>query len=85
MIRPTAETWVASVNTIPAPPTAFAPRCCTCQSSPSPSSALYWHMGATTMRLRAVTERKVAGWKSCGVLMAGKAGMRGLRLSRHGG
>ncbi len=60
-MRPTAETCVASVNTMPAPPMARAPRCCKCQSSPSPSVALYWHIGDTTMRLRAVTERKVIG------------------------
>jgi hypothetical protein len=29
--------------------------------------ALYWHIGETTMRLRAVTERKPIGWKSKGV------------------
>ena len=64
VIRATADTWVASVNTMPAPPAACAPRCCTCQSSPSPSVALYWHIGETVMRLRAVTERKVTGSNS---------------------
>src|ERR1700688_1254136 len=67
VMRPIAETWVASAITMPAPPAAFAPRFWTCQSSPSPSMALYWHIGDTTMRLRAVTERKVIGWNSSGV------------------
>ena len=44
-----------------------------CQSSPRPPVALYWHIGETTMRLRAVTERKLIGWNSrgvCGMRMA---------------
>ncbi len=60
-MRPMEETWVASVITMPAPPAALAPRFWICQSSPSPSVALYWHIGETTIRLRAVTERKVIG------------------------
>src|SRR5580704_8691927 len=64
-----AETWVASAITMPAPPAAFAPRFWMCQSSPRPSVALYWHIGETTMRLRAVTERNVMGWNSNGVGM----------------
>ena len=69
VIRPIAETCVASVNTIPAPPAARAPRCWICQSPPNPSVALYWHMGATVTRLRAVTERNVMGWNRGGVAM----------------
>src|SRR5580692_618294 len=68
-MRPIAETWVASVNTNPAPPAALEPSVWTCQSSPRPSLALYWHIGETTMRLRAVTDRKLIGWKSSGVDM----------------
>src|SRR5580698_4941711 len=64
-----AETWVASAITMPAPPAAFAPRFWMCQSSPRPSVALYWHIGETTMRLWAVTERNVIGWNSSGVGM----------------
>src|SRR5882724_6244458 len=42
-----------------------------CQSSPSPSVALYWHIGETTMRFRAVTERNVIGWNNSGVGILG--------------
>src|SRR5215472_9415772 len=49
---------------------ARAPRCWMCQSSPSPSVALYWHIGATAMRFRAVTERKLIGSNSFGVVIA---------------
>src|SRR5215213_842650 len=68
-MRPMPETCVASVMTMPAPPAARAPRCWTCQSFPRPSLALYWHIQATTMRLRAVTERKLIGRNSKGVDM----------------
>src|SRR5215469_15826050 len=80
-MRPIAETCVASVNTMPAPPMARAPRCCTCQSSPRPSVALYWHIGATTMRLRAVTERKVIGWNRSGVGM--RRSIASVDVGRH--
>jgi len=36
-----------------------------CQSLASPSSAEYWHMGDTTVRLRSVRPRNVKGEKSC--------------------
>ncbi len=36
VIRPSADTCVASVNTIPGPPIALAPRFWMCQSSPDP-------------------------------------------------
>jgi hypothetical protein len=64
---PDGGNWVASVKTIPVPPAARAPRCWTYQSLPRPSLALYRHIGETTMRLRAVAERKLIGWKSSGV------------------
>ncbi len=35
----------------PAPEFDSIPRCIMCQSDAEPSSAEYWHMGETTMRL----------------------------------
>src|SRR5580704_3713493 len=37
------------------------PRCVMCQSLPAPSSALYWHIGATTMRLASVRSASFMG------------------------
>src|SRR6516162_10246117 len=50
-MRPRRSTWVASMTSMPAPELASMPRWVMCQSLPTPSSALYWHIGATTMRL----------------------------------
>jgi hypothetical protein len=58
VMRPRGSICVASVNTMPAPPTAREPRWTRCQSSGTPSVALYWHMGENMMRLRAVTPRR---------------------------
>jgi hypothetical protein len=63
-IRPRGSTAVASNTTSPAPPTARLPRWTRCQSFARPSSAEYWHMGETAMRLRRVTSRSVSGSKS---------------------
>src|SRR5712692_9296543 len=56
-MRPARSTAVASIITSPAPDTASEPRCCMCQSVALPSSALYWHIGDTTMRLASVRSR----------------------------
>src|SRR5450432_3339843 len=61
VIRPFAETAVASAMTSPAPPTAREPRCTRCQSVATPSLDEYWHMGETPMRLRNVTDLMVSG------------------------
>ena len=66
MIRLGADTCVASSITMPGPPIAFAPMFWTCQSVPSPSSAEYWHIGATTIRFGIVTPRRVNGVNSFG-------------------
>src|SRR6185436_19504957 len=50
-MRPGRSTWVASIMRRPAPEFASMPRCETCQSLATPSSALYWHIGEMTMRL----------------------------------
>src|ERR1700704_4986908 len=46
-----ASTAVASRITRPAPDIANEPRCIQCQGCATPSSAAYWHIGETTMRL----------------------------------
>ncbi len=60
-MRPRASTWVASMMTSPAPETANLPRCIRCQSVALPSTALYWHIGDTTMRFCNVRPRNVIG------------------------
>ncbi len=67
LMRPLASTPVASTNTRAAPPMAKRPRCTRCQSLATPSMALYWHMGETTMRFLSVRPRTANGVKSSGV------------------
>jgi len=50
-MRPMRSTAVASITTRPAREMASCIRCCRCQSVALPSSAEYWHIGATAMRL----------------------------------
>ena len=50
VMRPTASTAVASMISSPAPDKARWPRWTRCQSVAAPSTALYWHIGAMTMR-----------------------------------
>src|SRR5712671_5387325 len=59
VMRPRFSTAVASTKTMPAPPCANLPRCTRCQSPTWPSSAEYWHIGETTMRLRASISRSL--------------------------
>src|ERR1700690_2141370 len=54
--------------TRPAPETQNCPRCIKCQSVALPSSALYWHIGETTMRIWTVRPRRAKGWKSALVM-----------------
>src|SRR6202040_3974442 len=61
---PERSTWVDSTTSKPAPEFASIPRCVMCQSLALPSSALYWHIGETTMRLASVRLRNVTGEKS---------------------
>src|SRR5436305_5790912 len=65
-IRPPRVTAVASTTIRAAPPTARLPRWTRCQSLHMPSSALYWHMGDMTIRLRKVTPRRVSGVRRAG-------------------
>ena len=49
-MRPRRSTSVISTVTMPAPDIASIIQCCRCQSVAEPSSAEYWHIGATAMR-----------------------------------
>src|SRR5437667_8490695 len=62
-MRPRASTAVASIITRAAPDSAREPRCCKCHSVALPLIALYWHIGATTMRLAKVSWRNRIGVK----------------------
>ena len=50
----------------PAPELASMPRWLMCQSLAQPSSALYWHIGATTMRLASSRPASLIGRKQTG-------------------
>jgi hypothetical protein len=47
---------------------ASIPRCVMCQSFATPSSALYWHIGETTMRLARLRSASRNGEKSALVM-----------------
>jgi len=55
LMRPTAETAVASMVNMPAPLFSNWDQWARCQSVAWPLSAEYWHMGATTIRLGKVS------------------------------
>src|SRR3569833_880644 len=57
-MRASGTTPVASRITRPKPPRAKRPRCTKCQSLAKPCWAEYWHIGATTARLRNVSSRR---------------------------
>src|SRR5882757_5992107 len=63
-MRPCRSTSVISATTRPAPELASMPRWVRCQSVATPSLALYWHMGDTTMRLASVRSASRIGEKS---------------------
>src|ERR1700681_2341364 len=60
-MRPSRSTCVASRTSKPAPELASMPRCVMCQSLPTPSLALYWHIGETTMRFGTVRPASFIG------------------------
>ena len=76
MIRPIADTAVASIVNNPAPDCSSWPQCTVCQSVAQPSTAEYWHIGETTMRLARVRLRSLKGVKRVAD-MATKVGKRG--------
>jgi hypothetical protein len=61
VIRPSGVTAVISTITIPAPDKDSEPKCCRCQSFAEPSTALYWHIGDTVMRLGRIRPPMVIG------------------------
>ena len=61
VMRPIASTWVASMQNIAAPDSASVLICVKCQSLASPSTAEYWHIGATMMRLGSFRPRSSIG------------------------
>src|SRR5258706_9098542 len=70
-MRPSRSTAVASTTSKPAPELASEPRCIMCQAVAEPSSAEYWHMGETMMRLARSSFRRLADENSVLVLMMG--------------
>ena len=65
-IRPSRLTSVISVITSPAPPIARLPRWTRCQSLGRPSSARYWHIEETTIRLGSTRSRSLYAVNSGG-------------------
>src|SRR5580698_1247198 len=70
VMRPSGDTAVASTINNPAPPRARPARCTRCQSLIRPSSAEYWHIGGTAMRLRSDTSLSLNGSKSADIWKA---------------
>src|SRR5258708_15955281 len=68
VMRPMRSTPVASTTTSDAPEFASMPRCVVCHGVGTPSSALYWHIGATTMRLARSRPASLIGEKSALVM-----------------
>src|SRR4029077_943129 len=60
-MRPRRSTGVASTTTSAAPELASMPRWPRCQSLAEPSSALYWHIGDTTMRFSSSRSASLIG------------------------
>ena len=62
-MRPGSSTAADSVMSNPAPDVANLPRCIKCQSLAQPSTALYWSIGPTTIRLSNVNPCRAIGEK----------------------
>ncbi len=83
-MRPIASTWVASMQNIAAPDSASVLMCVKCQSLAAPSSAEYWHIGATMMRLGSARPRSLIGENRALMGMSGLGGRNlCLYLARH--
>src|SRR6185503_13478244 len=76
VIRPRRSTPVASTTTSAAPEFASMPRCVMCHGLGTPSSAEYWHIGATTTRLASSRPLILYGEKSALVILV-RLGWRG--------
>src|SRR3984885_15516537 len=70
VIRPWRSTWVASNTRSEAPEFASMPKWVMCQSSATPSLALYWHIGETAMRLASSRSASFIGENSALVMIA---------------
>src|SRR2546423_14363471 len=89
-MRPCRSTSVISATTRPAPELASMPRWVRCQSEATPSLALYWHMGDTTMRLASARSASLIGeksalmfvWRLLGDLFGDDVGVRWARDHR---
>ena len=57
VMRPIASTWVASMQNIAAPESERLLMWVKCQSVAAPSTAEYWHIGETMMRLESFRPR----------------------------
>jgi hypothetical protein len=77
VIRPSGATAVISTIITPAPDNDSEPKCCRCQSFAEPSTALYWHIGDTAMRLARVRPPMVIGENRCNDIRNSTAGLRG--------
>src|SRR4029077_1383287 len=60
-MRPIADTAVASMVNMPALDSKSCPQCTMCQSVAQPSTAEYWHIGETTIRLASASLRSLKG------------------------
>src|SRR5476651_402039 len=85
-MRPWRSTWVASTTTSAAPEFASMPRCMRCQSLAQPSSAEYWHIGETTMRLASSRPASLRGEKRALLMGSHNSGWerRGVRFWEFG-
>ncbi len=68
MIRPRRSTPVASNVMVAACDMPSVIQCWRCQSVGAPSSAEYWHIGATAMRLRTVMPPRANGENNADVI-----------------
>src|SRR5262245_1973135 len=73
-MRPIASTPVASMQNIAAPESASELMWVKCQSVAEPSTAEYWHIGATMMRLANFRSRSWIGEKSVLMQISGRKG-----------
>jgi hypothetical protein len=73
VMRPSRVTLVFSTTKSPAPEQAKLPRWTRCQSVMLPSSAEYWHIGETTIRLGRVIPPSWIGVKRFAVMGYGAA------------
>src|SRR5690349_20786346 len=76
-MRPCRSTAVASATTSEAPELASIPRWVMCQLVTAPSSALYWHIGATTMRFGRLRPARSSGENSELVMERQPGGRKG--------